>query len=98
MGRWPTTPSRPAQRPPPATHPLPRRPSRSGNTSIATDDCVSPASAGTMAHRKAATTVPQTTECGMKILISNDDGVQAPGLAALCGAVADLGEIRIAAP
>jgi len=34
----------------------------------------------------------------MRILLTNDDGVDAPGLAALYDAVADLGEITIAAP
>jgi len=34
----------------------------------------------------------------MRILLSNDDGADAPGLVALYGAVADLGEITVAAP
>ena len=34
----------------------------------------------------------------MRILISNDDGILAPGLAALYAAVADMGEISIVAP
>jgi len=34
----------------------------------------------------------------MKILISNDDGVYAPGLSALAHALADLGEILVVAP
>ncbi|MDY6913188.1 MAG: 5'/3'-nucleotidase SurE [Planctomycetota bacterium] len=34
----------------------------------------------------------------MRILLSNDDGILAPGLAALRAAVADLGEISIVAP
>ena len=34
----------------------------------------------------------------MRILISNDDGILAPGLAALRGAVADLGEVTVVAP
>lgn len=34
----------------------------------------------------------------MKILISNDDGVYAPGLVALANALADLGEILVVAP
>lgn len=34
----------------------------------------------------------------MKILISNDDGVYAPGLAALAEALSDLGEILVVAP
>ena len=34
----------------------------------------------------------------MKILLTNDDGIDAPGLAALCDAVSDLGEIRVVAP
>ncbi|MEE3369670.1 MAG: 5'/3'-nucleotidase SurE [Planctomycetota bacterium] len=34
----------------------------------------------------------------MKILLTNDDGIDAPGLAALCEAVSDLGEIRVVAP
>jgi len=34
----------------------------------------------------------------MRILLTNDDGVDAPGLAALYNAVADLGEVTIAAP
>jgi 5'-nucleotidase len=34
----------------------------------------------------------------MRILISNDDGILAPGLAALRAAVADMGEITVVAP
>jgi len=34
----------------------------------------------------------------MRLLLSNDDGVCAPGLAALYGAVADLGEVIVVAP
>ena len=34
----------------------------------------------------------------MRILLSNDDGIPAPGLAALNGAVADLGEVTVVAP
>ena len=34
----------------------------------------------------------------MRILISNDDGILAPGLAALHAAVADMGEISVVAP
>jgi 5'-nucleotidase len=34
----------------------------------------------------------------MKILISNDDGVYAPGLAALANALQDLGEVLVVAP
>jgi len=34
----------------------------------------------------------------MRILISNDDGISAPGLAALLEAVADLGELTVVAP
>lgn len=34
----------------------------------------------------------------MRILISNDDGILAPGLAALYGAMADLGEVYVVAP
>lgn len=34
----------------------------------------------------------------MRILISNDDGILAPGLAALRAAVADLGEVTVVAP
>lgn len=34
----------------------------------------------------------------MKILISNDDGYQAPGLVALCKALADIAEIEVVAP
>jgi 5'-nucleotidase len=34
----------------------------------------------------------------MRILISNDDGIGAPGLAALVAAVSDLGEITVVAP
>lgn len=34
----------------------------------------------------------------MRILLSNDDGYQAPGLRALAGAMADLGEITVVAP
>ncbi len=34
----------------------------------------------------------------MKILLSNDDGILAPGLAALYAAVADLGEVTVVAP
>lgn len=34
----------------------------------------------------------------MRILVSNDDGVAAPGLAALAGAVRDLGTVTVVAP
>ena len=34
----------------------------------------------------------------MRILISNDDGILAPGLAALYAAVADMGEVHVVAP
>src|SRR5262249_52111342 len=34
----------------------------------------------------------------MRILVSNDDGVYSPGIAALAGAAADFGEARIVAP
>ena len=34
----------------------------------------------------------------MRILVSNDDGINAPGIAALCMAVQDMGEIIVAAP
>ena len=34
----------------------------------------------------------------MRILLSNDDGIQAPGIHALRGAVQDLGEIHVVAP
>jgi len=34
----------------------------------------------------------------MRILLSNDDGVRAPGIAALHAAVADMGEVTVAAP
>lgn len=34
----------------------------------------------------------------MRILLSNDDGIYAPGIAALCDAVQDLGEVDIVAP
>jgi 5'-nucleotidase len=34
----------------------------------------------------------------MRILVSNDDGITAPGLAALVRAVSDLGEVTVAAP
>ena len=34
----------------------------------------------------------------MRILISNDDGIDAPGLRALAGAVMDLGEVVVVAP
>ena len=34
----------------------------------------------------------------MRILISNDDGINAPGIAALCLAVQDMGELFVAAP
>lgn len=34
----------------------------------------------------------------MKILLSNDDGILAPGLAALYAAVADLGQVTVVAP
>ena len=34
----------------------------------------------------------------MKILVSNDDGIHAPGIMALYEAVRDLGEIEIVAP
>jgi 5'-nucleotidase len=35
---------------------------------------------------------------GMRILIANDDGYLAPGLAALAAAVADLGQVQVIAP
>ncbi len=38
------------------------------------------------------------TLAGMRILLSNDDGILAPGLAALRSAVADLGEVSVVAP
>ncbi len=34
----------------------------------------------------------------MNILVSNDDGIHAPGIAALYGAIHDLGEVHVAAP
>lgn len=34
----------------------------------------------------------------MRILLSNDDGIHAPGLAALYAAVADMGEVTVVAP
>jgi 5'-nucleotidase len=34
----------------------------------------------------------------MKILVSNDDGIEAPGLQALCEAARDLGELIVVAP
>jgi len=34
----------------------------------------------------------------MRILISNDDGIHAPGIAALYGALRDLGEVTVVAP
>ncbi len=34
----------------------------------------------------------------MRILLSNDDGILAPGLAAMYGAVADMGDVTVAAP
>jgi 5'-nucleotidase len=34
----------------------------------------------------------------LRILLTNDDGIDAPGLAALARAVADLGDLRVAAP
>ncbi len=34
----------------------------------------------------------------MRILVSNDDGIDAPGLAALAGAVGDMGEVTVVAP
>ena len=34
----------------------------------------------------------------MRILLSNDDGIQAPGIHALHGAVKDLGEVHVVAP
>ncbi|MED5526379.1 MAG: 5'/3'-nucleotidase SurE [Pseudomonadota bacterium] len=34
----------------------------------------------------------------MKILVSNDDGVHAPGIAALARAMAEIGEVRVVAP
>jgi len=34
----------------------------------------------------------------MRILVTNDDGILAPGLAALHAAVADMGEVQIVAP
>jgi 5'-nucleotidase len=34
----------------------------------------------------------------MKILLSNDDGYQAPGIVALHEAIRDLGEVEVVAP
>ena len=34
----------------------------------------------------------------MKILLSNDDGYQAPGIVALYEAIRDLGEVEVVAP
>ena len=34
----------------------------------------------------------------MKILLSNDDGYQAPGIVALYEAIRDLGEVDVVAP
>jgi len=34
----------------------------------------------------------------MRILISNDDGIYSPGLAALVRAARELGEVRVVAP
>ena len=40
----------------------------------------------------------QASEEPMRILLTNDDGVNAPGLAALRDAIADLGEVAVVAP
>ena len=34
----------------------------------------------------------------MKILITNDDGIEAPGIAALAGSLKELGDVTIVAP
>jgi 5'-nucleotidase len=34
----------------------------------------------------------------MRILLSNDDGIQAPGIHALYDAVKDLGDVHVVAP
>jgi 5'-nucleotidase len=39
-----------------------------------------------------------TIGAGMKILLSNDDGYQAPGIVALYDAIRDLGEVEVVAP
>lgn len=41
---------------------------------------------------------PRDMMNSMRILISNDDGIHAPGIAALYNAVKDLGEIHVVAP
>jgi 5'-nucleotidase len=42
--------------------------------------------------------IAHPSSCFMLILISNDDGYMAPGLAALAEAAADLGEVHVVAP
>src|SRR5689334_10177810 len=39
-----------------------------------------------------------STRIAMKILLSNDDGYQAPGIIALYDAIKDLGEVEVVAP
>ena len=41
---------------------------------------------------------PATSFSGMRILVSNDDGYLAPGIAALADAMRPLGEITVVAP
>src|ERR1043165_2222140 len=38
------------------------------------------------------------TKSGMRLLITNDDGIYSPGLAALANAAAKFGDIRVVAP
>jgi len=45
-----------------------------------------------------ATIAPTQNKEGLKILISNDDGIEAPGLAALFDALSPLGTVTVAAP
>jgi len=43
-------------------------------------------------------TSPRRSKAGPKILVSNDDGIHAPGLAALAEALAAVGEVYVVAP
>jgi 5'-nucleotidase len=45
-----------------------------------------------------SSSVPRGRACRMRILLSNDDGYQAPGLAALAAALRDIAEITVVAP
>lgn len=45
-----------------------------------------------------STAAPASDKDGLRILISNDDGIEAPGLAALFDALSTLGTVTVAAP